>query len=88
MDIRNQRDSIEQQLRTLIASQIVSKATFSHENDVSIESIDALTHSGGNSPKLRDDILEVDGHLLSTDYHYSVLEIMKQRLNDALRDAV
>ncbi|KAF2797739.1 hypothetical protein K505DRAFT_372226 [Melanomma pulvis-pyrius CBS 109.77] len=82
-----QRDSIEQHLRTLVVSQIVSKATFSHENDVSIESIDALTHSGGDSPKLQDDLLEVDGHLLSTDYHYSVLEIMKQGLNDALRDA-
>jgi hypothetical protein len=32
--------------------------------------------------------MEVEGHIVGTDYHYAVLEIMKQQLNEALRDAV
>ena len=86
--IRDKRDRIEQQLRELLKTHIISKIEFSQENDIAIESIDVLTHAPDNITKLRGDIMEVEGHIVGTDYHYAVLEIMKQRLNEALRDAM
>ena len=88
IDIRDKRDRIEQQLRELLKTHIISKTAFSQENDVAIESIDVLTHAPDDITKLRGDIMEVEGHIVGTDYHYAVLEIMKRRLNEALRDAV
>lgn len=88
INIRDKRDRIEQQLRELLKTNIISKTAFSQENDVAIESIDVLTHAPDDITKLRGDIMEVEGHIIGTDYHYAVLEIMKQRLNEALRDAV
>ncbi|KAF2709689.1 hypothetical protein K504DRAFT_491131 [Pleomassaria siparia CBS 279.74] len=83
---KSERDGLEQKLRTLVATQIVSKATFSQENDISIDSIDALTESIERG--IQDDLLKVDGHLIGKDYHFSLMEIMKQRLNEARKEAI
>ena len=53
---------------------------FAQENDISIESVDILEH------KLKDVLIQVDGHLLNQKYHYSLMEMLEQKLNESLKN--
>ena len=55
---------------------------FAQENDIAIESVDILEH------KLKDVLIQVDGHLLNHQYHYSLMETLEQKLNESLKNAV
>jgi len=55
---------------------------FAQENDIAIESVDILEH------KLKDVLIQVDGHLLNQQYHYSLMETLEQKLNESLKNAV
>lgn len=83
--MKEQRDSIERHFRDLVTESIVSKAAFSKDHNVSMESIDALTHD--KESRLHDDLLEIDDHLLTKAYQQTLQEAMKEGLDLSLKNA-
>lgn len=84
---KDERDSLERDLLELADERFVSKPTFSLEHDVSMESIDAFTHLLDDTTKLKEGLLETDGHIFSSSYEQRVLNAIRDYLDQSFKEA-
>ncbi|KAF2184822.1 hypothetical protein K469DRAFT_708591 [Zopfia rhizophila CBS 207.26] len=87
-----QRDSLWRKLREAASSHVVMKKLFSQENNVSIESIDALARSSLDSEESPDDLLveisPIEGpYIVSQAYESALQDTIQQSLQAAQKDA-
>ncbi|KAF2877093.1 hypothetical protein BDV95DRAFT_558459 [Massariosphaeria phaeospora] len=82
----HERDSILDQFQQLITSKLVSKASFAHDSDISIESLQSLLYIEANGKLSHDDWITADDHVTSKSYEKELLKAINQYLDDALRD--
>jgi hypothetical protein len=77
---------LEQQLREAVAHEIVSRASFSRENDVSVESLDDLLRVMQSGDSSFNGITTVDDYLVGKDYQEKVLLALREQLSESLRE--
>lgn len=83
---RNQRAILAQRLHELLASKVVSKAEFSRENDVSLESIDTLVQRERGDDSVLGGLTSNDDYLVSESYQRALSEAINRHLDESLRE--
>jgi hypothetical protein len=75
---KSERDSIQKTLTEGILTSVISKTTFLRQHNVSVESVDMLLAD------LKDEIIDVDGHLSSKTYDTSLADNLSKKLGESV----
>ena len=78
---------MKQTLRTLLVQQLISKEKFARENNVSPESVESLVQSMQNENELEGGLSFLQGHLASKAYRLVLTEAIRNRLDEAVKEA-
>jgi hypothetical protein len=78
---------LKQTLRTLLAQELVSKANFARENNVSPESLESLLQQMQGENELEGGLACLQGYLASQTYRLVLSKAIRARLDETVKEA-